>query len=100
MSSGSSRIRSSSRLASVGNMRARSTPSSSISSMRGAGSRKAGMHFIGSPTISRYDLPSGLPTRKYSSWAPGRATTSKVGFGMYSLIWPRTTILVRPRTCT
>ena len=27
--------------------------------------------------------------RKYSSCAPGRATTSKVGFGMYSLIWPR-----------
>ena len=58
------------------------------------------MHFIGSPMISRYDLPSGLPMRKYSSCAPGRATTSKVGFGMYSLIWPFTTILVRPRTST
>jgi hypothetical protein len=41
------------------------------------------MHFIGSPTISRYDFPSGLPMRKYSSCAPGRATTSKVVFGMY-----------------
>ena len=49
---------------------------------RGSGSRKAGMHFIGSPMSSRYDFPSGLPTRKYSSWAPGRATTSKVGLGM------------------
>ena len=37
---------------------------------------------IGSPTSSRYDLPSGFPFRKYSSWAPGRATTSKVGLGM------------------
>ena len=58
------------------------------------------MHCIGSPMSSRYDLPSGLPMRKYSSWAPGRATTSNVGFGMYSLIVPRTTILVRPRTST
>ena len=55
---------------------------------------------MGSPKISRRLFPSGLPFRKYSSWAPGRATTSKVGLGMYSLIWPRTTILVRPRTST
>ena len=68
--------------------------------MRGPGSRNAGMAFIGSPMISRYDLPSGLPMRKYSSWAPGRATTSNVGFGMYSLTWPRIMILVRPRTST
>ena len=27
-------------------------------------------------------------------------TFSNVGLGMYSLMWPRTTILVRPRTCT
>ena len=100
VSSGSSRIRSSSRLASVGNMSVRSTPSSSMSSSAGRGSRNAGMPRIGSPTISRYDFPSGLPMRKYSSWAPGRATTSKVGLGMYSLIVPRTTILVRPRTST
>ncbi len=53
-----------------------------MSSTRGPGSRNAGMLRIGSPMSSRYDLPSGLPTRKYSSWAPGRATTSKVGFGM------------------
>ena len=66
----------------MGNMSARSRPSSSISSRRGAGSRNAGMLRIGSPTISRYDLPSGLPMRKYSSWAPGRATTSNVGLGM------------------
>jgi hypothetical protein len=32
--------------------------------------------------------------------APGRATISKVGLGMYSPICPRTMILVRPRTCT
>ena len=62
--SGSSRIRSSMRLASVGNMSARSMPCSSISSMRGAGSRKAGMARIGSPKISRRLLPSGLPLRK------------------------------------
>ncbi len=79
---GSSRMRSSSRLASVGNMSVWSTPSSSISSTRGPGDRKAGIAFIGSPTISRYDFPSGLPMRKYSSCAPGRATTSKVGLGM------------------
>ena len=93
-------MRSSSRLASVGNIRVQSSPSSSISSILGAGSRKAGMARMGSPTRSRYDLPSGLPTRKYSSCAPGRATTSKVGLGMYSLMVPRTTILVRPRTST
>ena len=61
MSSGSSRIRSSTRLARVGNMRARSIPCSSISSSRAAGSRKAGIDFIGSPKISRRLLPSGLP---------------------------------------
>ncbi len=51
---------------------------------------------MGSPMISRYDLPSGFPLRKYSSWAPGFATTSKVGFGMYSLTVPRIMIFVRP----
>ena len=100
VSSGSSRIRSSTRLARVGNIRARSMPCSSISWSRAAGSRKAGIDRIGSPKISRRLFPSGLPIRKYSSCAPGRATTSKVGLGMYSLIWPRTTILVRPRTST
>ena len=34
------------------------------------------------PMISRRDLPSGLPLLKYSSWAPGAATRSKVGLGM------------------
>ncbi len=34
------------------------------------------------PMISRRDFPSGLPTWKYSSWAPGAATRSKVGLGM------------------
>ena len=57
-------MRSSTRLASVGNMRARSMPCSSISSTRAAGSRKAGMARIGSPKISRRLLPSGLPMRK------------------------------------
>ena len=93
-------MRSSSRLASVGNISVRSTPSSFITSMRGAGSWKAGMPRMGSPMISRYDLPSGLPLRKYSSWAPGRATTSKVGFGMYSLTVPRIMIFVRPCSST
>ena len=37
---------------------------------------------MGLPMISRPHLPSGLPCLKYSSWAPGAATTSKVGFGM------------------
>ena len=64
ISSGSSRMRSSTRLASVGNMSARSMPCSSISSTRGAGSRKAGIARIGSPKISRRLLPSGLPWRK------------------------------------
>ena len=57
-------------------------PCSSISASRDAGSRKAGIDFMGFPKISRRLLPSGFPTRKYSSCAPGRATTSKVGFGM------------------
>ena len=64
VSSGSSRIRSSTRLARVGNMSARSMPCSFISSARDAGSRKAGMAFMGSPKISRRLLPSGLPNRK------------------------------------
>ena len=41
-------------------------------------------------------MPSGLPLLKYSSCAPGAATTLNVGFGMYSLIVPFTVILVRP----
>ena len=52
------------------------------------------------PMISRRDLFSGFPCRKYSSWAPGAATLANVGFGMYSLIWPLTRILVRPSTST
>ncbi len=80
--SGSSRIRSSIRLASVGSMRAYSMPCSSSSSRRGPASRNAGGQSMPRPMISRWDLPSGLPTRKYSSWAPGRPTRSNVGFGM------------------
>ncbi len=41
---------------------------------------------MGFPMISRRVFPSGLPCLKYSSCAPGAATTSKVGLGMYSLI--------------
>ena len=52
------------------------------------------------PMISRRVLPSGLPFLKYSSCAPGAATSSKVGFGMYSLIWSLTAIFVRPLTST
>ena len=75
-------------------------PCSSIRWRRAAGSRKAGIDLMGFPKISRRLFPSGLPIRKYSSWAPGRATTSNVGLGMYSLIWPRMTIFVRPWTST
>ena len=82
MATGSSRSRSSSRLASVGNIRVRSRPSLFISSRRGPGSKNAGIARIGSPNSSRLVLPSGLPNLKYSSQAPGRATTSKVGLGM------------------
>ncbi len=82
IATGSSDNRSSMRLARVGNIRLRSTPSSSITLMRGSGSKKAGMAFIGSPNSSRLLLPSGLPNLKYSSQAPGLATTEKVGFGM------------------
>ena len=52
-----------------------------MTSSRAAGSRNAGIAFIGLPITSRKLLPP-LPCRKYSSWAPGRATTSKVGLGM------------------
>ena len=79
---GSSRRRSSTRLASVGHIRARSMPSSSMSSRRGPGSRKAGGEAMALPMISRRDFPSGFPARKYSSCAPGAATLSKVGLGM------------------
>lgn len=82
IASGSSRRRSSTRLASVGHMSERSMPSSSINSMRGPGSRNAGGDSMALPMISRRDLPSGFPMRKYSSWAPGAATLAKVGLGM------------------
>ncbi len=75
-------MRSSMRLASVGNIKARSMPCSSISFALAAGSRNASIARIGSPKMARRSLPSGLPTRKYSSIAPGLATTSNVGFGM------------------
>ena len=66
----------------VGNIRVRSRPRESITSRRGPGSKKAGIARIGSPKSSRLLLPSGLPYLKYSSQAPGLATTSKVGLGM------------------
>ena len=71
-----------------------------MSSMRGPGSKSAGGDSTALPSISRRDLPSGLPFLKYSSWAPGAATLRKVGLGMYSLIWPLSAILVRPLTST
>ena len=79
---GSMYRRSSSKLASVGHMRARSRPSSSMSARRGSGEKNASGDRIGSPIISRRDFPSGLPCLKNSSDAPGRPTTSNVGFGM------------------
>ena len=45
-------------------------------------------------------LPLGVAVPEVVLLAPGRATTSKVGLGMYSLICPRITIFVRPRTST
>ncbi len=67
---------------------------------RGPGEKNASGDRIGSPIISRRDFPSGLPCLKNSSDAPGRPTTSNVGFGMYSEMTLRTAILVRPLTCT
>ena len=67
-----------------------------MSLTRGSGAKNASGERIGLPMISRRDLPSGLPLLKYSSCAPGAATTLNVGFGMYSLIVPFTVILVRP----
>src|SRR5580693_4202776 len=97
---GSSARRSSSKLAKVGHIRARSRPSSSMSARRGAGEKNASGDRIGSPMISRRLFPSGLPCLKSSSDAPGRPTTLKVGFGMYSEITLRTAIFVRPLTST
>jgi len=57
-------------------------PSSSISWRRASACRNASGQSMPRPMISRYDFPSGLPTLKYSSWAPGRPTRSKVGLGM------------------
>ena len=56
--------------------------------------------FIGLPKISRRLLPSGLPVSEVVLLRARAGTTSKVGLGMYSLIWPLTTILVRPSTST
>ena len=71
---GSSRSRSSTRLASVGHIMARSMPSSSISSMRGSGAKNAGRRRDRlAHDLADGDLPSGLPILKYSSCAPGRA---------------------------
>ena len=67
-----------------------------MSLTRGSGAKNASGERIALPRISRRDLPSGLPFLKYSSCAPGAATTLNVGLGMYSLIWPLTVILVRP----
>jgi hypothetical protein len=84
----------------VGHINARSMPSSSMRAIRGSGALKPGRALMALPMISRRDLPSGLPLLKYSSWAPGAATFSKVGLGMYSLIIPLTAIFVRPLTST
>ena len=51
---------------------------------RGVAERGDGLHRLADDLAVALAL--GLPCRKYSSWAPGRATTSNVGFGMYSLI--------------
>ena len=97
---GSIGIRSSKTLANVGHMRARSSPSSSMRARRGSGSKNASGERIGSPMSSRRDFSSGFPFLKNSSEAPGRPTTEKVGFGMYSEITLRMAILSRPFTWT
>ena len=100
LASGSLWRRSSSTLARVGHMMARSMPCSSMSASRGSGLKKASGERIGLPRISRRDLPSGLPFLKNSSWAPGAATTLNVGFGMYSEITFLIASLSRPLTWT
>ena len=71
-----------------------------MSFSRGSGEKKASGERMGSPISSRRDLPSGFPCLKNSSDAPGRPTTSNVGFGMYSEMMLRMAILSRPFTLT
>src|SRR3546814_2556090 len=52
----------------------------------------------GSPLSSRSESPSVFLPRYHNSWLPGAATTSNVGLGIYSMIWPPIAILVRPLT--
>ena len=75
---------------SVGNMNAPSSPCSSITARRAAGSRYAGEIGSRAPNIDLMSLASGLRPRKYSSRLPGRATGSNVGFGMKRLTLPPT----------
>src|SRR5580658_1393499 len=104
---GSLERRSSSRLANVGHIIAHSIPSSSSSSSRGSGSKKAGNEWMYLGGSSRALSPGfalvlddGFVSLYLSSWAPGAATTLKVGFGMYSLILFLMAIFVRPFSST
>jgi hypothetical protein len=104
---GSSASRSSSRLANVGHIMARSMLSSSMRTMRSSGLKKAGterMYLGGGDSSMSPSLASvfdeGFFSLNSSSCAPGGATTLNVGFGMYSLILLFSAILVRPSTST
>ncbi len=96
---GSSARRSSRRLARVGHIIARSTPSSSIRTTRSSGLKKAGgdsmyrggmpgrrgscFDFVSSPTVVPMEcFDEGFLIRNSNSCAPGGATLLKVGFGM------------------
>ena len=88
VATGSSVRRSSSRLASVGHIIARSMPCSSIIMTRASGSKNAGgasMYFGGGASwssLSAAVIESGFLSLNSSSWAPGGATLLNVGFGM------------------
>src|SRR4051812_32699057 len=105
VASGSSESRSSSRLASVGHISARSMLSSSMSFTRGSGSKNASgasMYLGGGATSMSpgFVFDDGFLARNSSSCAPGGATLWNVGFGMYSLILLFSAIFVRPFTST
>ena len=85
--------------ASVGKLTIASTCMRSMRSTRRSTSVNSGMARIG-VTISRKRLALVFFAEKYSMPEPGAATTSKVGFGMYSEIRPRMTTFLRPSIST
>ena len=99
--SGSSATRSSSTLASVGQSTVRSIPMSFISARRGSGSKNASMPGMAlGLTPSRMLFPLWPLFVAVLPQPPGTATRSKVGFGMYWLMWSRIASFLRPSTST